>query len=588
VTDRATSIDPTQGTRGVEAALESVVDAVLVIDQSGVVIFANGSAEQLFGYPQTELVGQSVELLVPAPLRARHREHVRHYAARPSARPMGVVSALSAVRKDGTEVPVEISLAPLVTADGTLTTVVARDARPALEHDARREAELRVALERELDASNHRFRGAFDRAPIGMALVEVRPERPATVIRANTALAEMVGVPASQLVGCAAADLADEGQDTLPLGWPRLPAGSPDQVRAAELRLRRPDGGHRWVSMSSTVVHDADGRPDFLITHLVDVTERRLAEAAMAERTERDSRIATVLQAGLMPYVPRVVGPVRAASRYRPAGHGETVGGDWSDVLALPDGRIGLVVGDVAGHGIESAATMARLRTAVRMLATSGVSPAGVMRRLNDLMHETELSSDIDLATLVHAQLDPATGTLRYCSAGHLPLLLFTEAEVGPGGFLHRPVSPVPAVGGPPIGVVSGLRYSEQAVRLEPGSTLVGFTDGLIERRTSGLDASLLRLLDELGSLPADRTTDVEALADAVLELSPGESAGDDIAVIVFSFDPGPGTPSPSLSADQGAVPAHPPAHAPGRHERLGGQLLDLSEVAVRPPDRWA
>jgi serine phosphatase RsbU (regulator of sigma subunit) len=188
---------------------------------------------------------------------------------------------------------------------------------------------------------------------------------------------------------------------------------------------------------------------------------------------------------------------------------------------------------------------MSRLRTVVRMLATNGVSPAGVMGRLNDVMHESDIRADIDLATLVYAQLDPATGTLRYCSAGHLPLLVLA----GDRGAPHRAVSSIAAVGGPPIGVIPGLRYGEQAVSLEPGSTLIGFTDGLIERRGDDLDESLLRLVAGLSALPAEATRDVETLADAVLDLSPGGRVEDDIAVIVLGLQPDAPRSWPTVTA---------------------------------------
>jgi PAS domain S-box-containing protein len=481
------------------------------------------------------------------------------------------------VRKGGRAFPVEISLAPLTVSGGTYTTAVVRDVSPA--HPAARLREAGGAgggcgaparvvgaggrrptrTAPELPAGDGRFRVAFDRAPIGMALVDARPEHPPVLLRANAALVEMAGIPHAALLARTLPDLihsADHREVVRPgllEGWVE------SAVQAA--RLVRPDGVERWVSISATVVRDADGLPDYLVTHLVDVTDARRAEAAARERAARDGRIAAVLQSGLLPYVPCQVGPVRAASRYRPAGHGELVGGDWTDVLAVPGGKIGMVVGDVAGHGIESAVTMTRLRTVVRMLATSGVSPAGVMRRLNDVMHETDMGADIDLATLLYAQFDPVTGLLHYCSAGHLPLLLLAPDPAAE----RRAVSPVPAVGGPPIGVIPGLRYTEQAIHLEPGSTLIGFTDGLIERRGADLDASLLHLLAELGAVPAEATRDVEGLADIVLDLSPGGGVEDDVAVIVLELEAARTVP---------ATPVRRP--------------VDLAELAARPPERWA
>jgi serine phosphatase RsbU (regulator of sigma subunit) len=219
--------------------------------------------------------------------------------------------------------------------------------------------------------------------------------------------------------------------------------------------------------------------------------------------------------------------PVRTS---RPAGHGETIGGDWVDVFPLPDGRVGVVVGDVAGHGIEAAATMTRLRTMVHLLATSGVSPAGVMRRLNETLHDTELGDDIHLATLVHGQLDLATGAL--------------------------------------------------AVVLQPGSVLIGYTDGLIEHRGHDLDDNLLALLSGLNALPASITADVEALADAILAMSQPGPTTDDIAVIALAFDP---RSDPVRTHDEDLQVSDPADALTAHHSRT----IDLDDVAL-PPDRWA
>lgn len=405
-------------------------------------------------------------------------------------------------------------------------------------------------------------------------MIDARSGWPAAILMANAALAELTGIPAGELVGRLIADLTvqpepspEPSSDQAACGQPRC--GDPDCAHAVEVRLARPDGAERWVSMSSAVVRAADGTPDYYVSHFLDVTEQRQAEAVAKQRGAQDARIAAVLQDSLMPYVPRRVGPVLVASRYRPAGHGAAVGGDWSDVFALPGGRIGLVVGDVAGHGIESAATMSRLRTVVRMVTSSAVSPAGVMRRLNDVMHETDISSDIAMATLVHGQLDPGTGTLVYCSAGHLPMVVLPASREGRA----RVASPVPSIGGPPIGVVAGITYAEEAIALEPGSRLIGFTDGLIERRDVDLDESLLRLLTTISALPEAVTSNLESLADVLLDLSVPETQDDDVAVIVLGFEPNAPTSRPRL---------HDTAGRPEPHKRRTGpdtRSIDLNRL---------
>ncbi len=134
--------------------LESAPDAIVIVDPAGRIVIANRQAERLFGYSRDELVGQPVELLVPQALREAHEAHRRSYMERPATRPMGIGLELSARRRDGSEVPVEISLSPLETADGLLVTSIIRDIseRKALEEERRR-----LLAERETQAERQRI-----------------------------------------------------------------------------------------------------------------------------------------------------------------------------------------------------------------------------------------------------------------------------------------------------------------------------------------------------------------------------------------------------------------------------------------------
>jgi PAS domain S-box-containing protein len=391
------------------------------------------------------------------------------------------------------------------------------------------------------DSAVGRLQASFDQAPIltapiGMAVVDVRPGRPIRRLMANQALADLMGLSPAELLEEALEERvhpADRPSYVRLLS--EVASGTRDATPAVEVRIVRPDAAaERWVAVNGHLVRDGHGAPEYLVAHIQDISDRKRAEFESRDRAARDARIAAVLQDNLLPFVPHRVGPMSVASRHVPAGNGALVGGDWTDVFALPNGRIGIVVGDVAGHGIEAAATMSRLRAVVRMLAANGLSPAGVLRRLNDSMHMTDLDVDIDLATMVHAQLDPATGILHHSSAGHLPLLVVPARRAD----RSRVVVPVPAIGGPPIGVVPDQRYREQATPLEPDSFLIGFTDGLIERRDQYLDESLFHLQKGLGDLSERSLSDVETLADAILDLAPGGPKDDDLAVLVLAFHP--------------------------------------------------
>ncbi len=172
--------DVTQGKRSeakFRGLLESAADAIVIVDDQRRVVLANSRAERLLGYTRSELLSLTVEALIPARFRQRHACHVTRFLGGPRARSMGAGLELFALRKDGREVPVEISLGPLESEEGMLVSVVIVDV------SERKRAEQAV---READ---ERFRQAFDEAPIGMAMLD----RDRRFVRVNKALCEITG-----------------------------------------------------------------------------------------------------------------------------------------------------------------------------------------------------------------------------------------------------------------------------------------------------------------------------------------------------------------------------------------------------------
>jgi anti-anti-sigma factor len=251
--------------------------------------------------------------------------------------------------------------------------------------------------------------------------------------------------------------------------------------------------------------------------------------AAMTERTKAQQRqlseaqaLAHVLQRSLLPErLPEIPG-VALAGRYLPGAAGLEVGGDWYDVFPLAGGRVGLTIGDVVGRGLGAAVAMGQLRTALRAYAREATSPAAVVERLSGLVQELD---GPQMATLVYAVLEPETGRLCFASAGHPPALL-----VGPGGavrYLEEGRSP-------PLGV-SGARPQEAVVVLEPGSTLLLYTDGLVEKRGDSIEAGMEALREAVAGPPGD----LDSLCDdRILEaLRPGAQA-DDVALLALRLLP--------------------------------------------------
>lgn len=232
---------------------------------------------------------------------------------------------------------------------------------------------------------------------------------------------------------------------------------------------------------------------------------------------EREHGMAETLQRSLLPdRLPDVPG-IAFAVRYLPSGTGE-VGGDWYDVLELTSGNVALAMGDVVGRGVSAAAVMGQIRNALRAYALEDPSPRSVVSRLNTLTHRF---SSPNLVTLVYLLLDTSRATVRYCRAGHLPPLL-VRAD-GTSAFL---------TGGHtlPLGVVQDLPASEGEASLPSGSTLLLFTDGLVDHPGVPLEAALARLRDAAG---ATDEPGLEPMVDRVLASAlEGSSRLDDVALL--------------------------------------------------------
>jgi light-regulated signal transduction histidine kinase (bacteriophytochrome) len=229
-------------------------------------------------------------------------------------------------------------------------------------------------------------------------------------------------------------------------------------------------------------------------------------------RAQEDDRLAGVLQRTLLlEQLPEVPG-VALAARYLPSAD-DVVGGDWYDLVLLPSGRVSLVLGDVAGHGLTAAAITAQLRHALRAHLLRDVGPAGALEALNELV--TRLLPD-ELATAVVAELDPATGEVAIATAGHPPALL-----IGGEGTAY-----LAADRGPALGLVDSARFRETRLHLTGGELLLLYSDGLVERRGTDLAEGL----DALRAA-ADPAGGAEALVDRVLTaLQPPDD--DDVTLV--------------------------------------------------------
>jgi PAS domain S-box-containing protein len=280
---------------------------------------------------------------------------------------------------------------------------------------------------------------------------------------------------------------------------------------------------------------------------------RRAASAVENSIMYRDEHEAAVtLQRALLPReLPKPAG-VRFAGRYLPAGVGLEVGGDWYDVLERPDGRVLLVIGDVAGRGIRAASIMGQLRTAVRAYAMEGHSAVDAVQRLHQVAQGFD---EAEMATLIHLTLDPATRTAEFVRAGHPPALIRAADAT---------VTELASEGCPPIGIFATARHRSERARFDPGSTVLFYTDGLIERRSEGIDPGLARLKDAFEGAPEEPGECLDFIVDAL----GASGADDDVALLAMRF----------LASAEGALRLELPARTTslaGMRRALESWLVD-------------
>jgi PAS domain S-box-containing protein len=285
-------------------------------------------------------------------------------------------------------------------------------------------------------------------------------------------------------------------------------------------RTRWLDGTTHWIECRGTVILDAGGEPTGTTGIAFDVTAHRQQVAAFSEELESGAHLVDTLQRALLPATLPSVERVTIATRYRSArGPGE-IGGDWYASVPLDGDRLGVAIGDVAGHGLEAVADMAAARFGLRALAVSEPAPERVLEQLSRLVRIFEGDTMI---TALYGVLDPRRLSWTFANAGHCsPVVRQSDGQV----------AVLDAAPGPPLGY--GTTYATHAVVLSPGATVVLYTDGLVERRHEPITAGLARLVDACADGPAK----ADDLCDFLLGRLVGDSRNeDDIAIAVLTVD---------------------------------------------------
>lgn len=282
-----------------------------------------------------------------------------------------------------------------------------------------------------------------------------------------------------------------------------------------EHRVIRRDRTLGWTFSRAIPLRDSSGEIVEWFGSASDITERKLAEEAMRHQV-------CLLQRALIPAKPPVIEGYLVASAYIPAFADQEIGGDFLDVFMTEAGKVGILIGDVSGKGIESAALAATTRSTVRAFAYDSSSPADAMTHANSLLSAHQMDY-MQFVTTFLAVLDPVTGDISYCSAGHPPAIVSGENGDTELLYTHNV----------PLGVFGGVSYEERLYTLRPGDRLVLYTDGITEAaRDSDLFGTegLERVISAYGRANPDEL--VGKVLDAVRDWARGRLR-DDTAVLI-------------------------------------------------------
>jgi PAS domain S-box-containing protein len=527
-------------------------------------IWVNPSFTRLTGYRLDEVVGRNCRFLQGPNTDRAAVARIGGALRRREA----IVEVLLNYRRDGTAYWNQLSISPVTDAAGevvnfvgvqndvTERVLVEQERRSALADAEEARAQLRLLAEattqmtEALDVADACARLARIAVPQLADLCAVDlPDQPVHGRVRRVAVAARDASDEASLLQLAAVRGYDAGTDTgrvlaggPPLLLAELPEKGldryPDDAEAAavfeRLRLRSAmvvpvrARGRVLGALTLLTQHPYGRRYGQRDLHLAtDLAGRAGLTVDNARLYEVEHAAALTLQRSLLPAVPQAAG-LQVAARYLVGVDGNQVGGDWYDVLPLPDGAIGIAVGDVVGHDLGAAAAMGQLRGVVRSYAWDGDQPGSVLDRCDQLVQGLEMAA---MATAVYARLEPpdpdGTRRLCYANAGHpTPLLL------EPAGGLRR----LDAHHSPMIGVFPpGGGRGAAEVRCAPGSLLFLYPDGLTD--VAGHDADERVALVERTLAAVAPGASADAVVDAVLAACLPQHLGDDVALLAVRLE---------------------------------------------------
>ena len=502
---------------------QATPNAILFVDEAGRIVLANPACDTLFGYAPESLQGQNVNTLVPEGFSESVRRRAEA-ATGQQRRPMRQGRELVARHADGCELPVNISFTPLI-AEGRhlIACSAARDLRG-----------------RSPDSVDARLQSAaLQFAASGIVITDPS----GTILWVNPAASAITGYSPDELVGQNVRVLksGEHGEEVYADLWETISSG---RTWSGKIVNRRKDGSVYLEEQTIAPVLGDNGSVTHFVAIKQDVTEQQRTQAALAHaheelaarvieieglnrllredksRMDAEFRLGRQVQRRLLPEAPGGWHDVDLAVSSVPCFE---VSGDYHDFIDLPDGDLGLAIGDVSGKGMGAALIMSSAQAALRIAAPTEPDLARLFARLDELLLRT--TPRAKFATFFFARFNRREGVLRYVNAGHNPPFVYSRGEL----------TRLEATG-PPLGIMGGATFREECIPFDVGSTLFLYSDGFNEAENPDGEEFGMQRWEALVRESADRAASEASgfLTEAIVRFEGGRPPTDDKTLVVF------------------------------------------------------
>jgi PAS domain S-box-containing protein len=488
--------------------IESSLSAIVIMDSYGIVTDWNHPAEKIFGWTKDEAIGRRLdELIIPPRLHAAHRRGLELFLRTGSGPLLNRLIEQTAIRRDGTEFPVELSISPLKLGNAYIFS--------GFIHDITERKRL-----------EHRFRQAVESAPNAIVMVN----KSGTIVMVNAQTETFFGYSRAELIGQPVEILVPKRFRNTHVGVRQAYLATPvsrPMGAGQDLYGLRKNGTEFPVEIGLSLI---DSKEETLVlSTIVDITTRKATEAAIRQAqinlaiAQSEIKIAQRIQASLSPSAPIKSNHFEVTGYCLPA---DQVGGDYFDYFYRNEDHLDMIIADVSGHSIGPALFMVETRSAIRTQANGSGTPAETLKVLNNFLFEDLDRSDYFI-TLFYLQYNITNHQLSFANAGHPPPLLLSPfqsecRELDADGLI--------------LGVNKNVVFEEKTTTLSQGDLILLYTDGLTEAENADGEFFGLKRVNDILVQHALKSPQaiIEALLEQLKQFCRSESFNDDITLMIF------------------------------------------------------